>query len=73
MKTMEVYVRGSAHIPARFWDYALRTNKIVNKDKFYTDEGFHFSKNDTELYKSLSKEERRKIQFLYISEVKRQI
>lgn len=71
MSTIEVYVRGSCHIPARFWDYALRTDfKQSSGGRMYIDAGFHLSKTDTELYKSLSEEERKKVRFLYINGIK---
>jgi len=71
MQTIEVYVRGSTLIPARFWDYALRTNyKEDSGARMYIDTGFQFSEKDTELYKSLSEDERSKVKFLYINGVK---
>ena len=71
MQTIEVYVRGSALIPQRFWDYALRTNyKEDSGARMYIDTGFQFSEKDTELYKSLSEDERSKVKFLYINGVK---
>jgi hypothetical protein len=68
METMEVYVRGNSHIPSRFNEYALRTNHA--DDKWYADLGFNFSKKDTELYKSLSEEVKKKIEFSYINGIK---
>ena len=71
METTEIYVRGNAHTPARFWDYAIRTNYKQNSGgRFYIDNGFVFSENDTELYKSLTDEEKKKVKFLYINGVK---
>lgn len=71
METIEVYVRGNAHTPHRFWDYALRTNyKQDSGARMYIDTGFQFSEKDTELYKSLSEEEKAKVKFLFINGVK---
>lgn len=71
METVEVYVRGDVHTPQRFWDYALRTNyKQSSGARMYIDEGFIFSQTDTDLYKSLSKNEQSKIKFLFINGVK---
>ena len=71
MKTIEVYRRGDAHTPARFWDYALRTDyKQSSGARMYIEEGFKFSQEDTDLYKSLSEEQRAKIKFLYINGIR---
>lgn len=71
METVEVYVRGDAHTPQRFWDYALRTNyKQSSGARMYIDEGFIFSQTNTDLYKSLSKDEQSKVKFLFIDGVK---
>ncbi len=71
METIEVYVRGDVHTPARFWDYALRTNyKQDSGGRMYVDTGFHFSQSDTDLYKSLTENEKKKVKFLYINGVK---
>lgn len=71
MKTIEVYVRGDAFTPQRFWDYALRTNyKQDSGGRMYIDTGFTFSQKDTDLYKSLTEEQQKKIKFLYINGVK---
>ena len=71
MKTTEVYVRGDAHTPQRFWDYALRTDyKQSSGARMYIDTGFTFSQKDTDLYKSLSKNKKDKVKFLFINGVK---
>ena len=71
METIEVYVRGDAHTPQRFWDYALRTNyKQDSGGRMYVDTGFIFSQKNTDLYKSLSDEEKKKVRFLYVNGVK---
>jgi len=71
METIEVYVRGDAHTPSRFWDYALRTNyKQDSGGRMYIDTGFIFSQNNTDLYKSLTEDEKKKVRFLYINGVK---
>jgi hypothetical protein len=68
METIEVYVIGDAHTPARFWDYALRTNyKQASGGRMYIDLGFQYSQTDTDLYKSLTEEEKKKVKFLYIN------
>lgn len=67
METIEVYVRGDAHTPSRFWDYALLTNGDTKK---YNDYGFHFCQKNTDLYKSLTEEERKRVSFLYVNGVK---
>ena len=71
METIEVYMRGDAHTPARFWDYALRTNyKQDSGARMYIEEGFIFSQTNTDLFKSLSEKNRAKVKFLYINGVK---
>lgn len=71
METIEVYVRGDAHTPQRFWDYALRTNfKQASGGRMYVDTGFVFSQKDTDLYKSLSDADKKKVKFLYVNGVK---
>lgn len=71
METVEVFVRGDAHTPSRFWDYALRTNyKESSGARMYIDTGFMLSQKDKDTYKSLTEEQRSKVQFLYINGVK---
>ncbi len=71
METIEIYVRGNSFIPQRFWDYAIRTNyKQDSGGRMYVDAGFVFSQKDTELYKSLSDDDRKKVRFLYVNGVK---
>ena len=71
MNTIEVYVRGDAHTPSIFWDYALRTNyKQSSGARMYVDNGFRFSQKDTDLYKSLTEEEKKKVSFLFVNGVK---
>jgi hypothetical protein len=71
METIEVYFRGYVHHPARFWDYALRTNyKQSSGARMYVDIGFTFSEKYTEQYKALSDDEKKKVRFLYINGVK---
>lgn len=72
MNTIEVYVRGDAHTPSRFWDYALRTNyKQSSGARWYVETlGFRFSQKDTDLFKSLSEDERKEVKFLYVNGVK---
>lgn len=71
METIEVYVRGDANTPQRFWDYALRTNyKQDSGARMYIDTGFIFSQKDTDIYKSLSEDGRKKVKFLYVNGVK---
>jgi hypothetical protein len=68
METIEVYVRGDAHAPQRFWDYALQTNyKQESGARMYIDTGFRFSQKDTDLFKSLSEEQKKKVKFLFIN------
>jgi hypothetical protein len=68
MEIIEVYVRGDAHTPQRFWDYALRTNcKPESGGRMYFDTGFVFSQKDTDLYNSLSDEDKKKVRFLYVN------
>jgi hypothetical protein len=71
METIEVYVRGDAHTPHRFWDYALRTNyKQDSGGRMYVDNGFHFCQKSTDLFKSLSVEEKKKVKFLFVNGIK---
>jgi hypothetical protein len=71
MNTIEVYVRGDAFTPQRFWDYALRTNyKQESGGRMYVDTGFHFSQKHTDEFKSLTEEQRKKVKFLYINGIK---
>jgi hypothetical protein len=71
MNTIEVYVRGDAKTPQRFWDYALRTNYEQSSGaKFYVDTGFVFDQKNTDLFKSMTEEQRKKVKFLYINGVK---
>lgn len=71
METIEVYVRGDAHTPQKFWVYALRTNcEQDNGAEMYVNTGFKFSQKDTDLFKSLSEKQKKKINFLYVDGVK---
>lgn len=71
METIEVYVRGDAHTPQRFWDYALRTNyKQESGARMYIDTGFQFSQKHTDEYKALSDADKQKVKFLYVNGVK---
>ena len=71
MYTIEVYVRGDANTPQRFWDYALRTNyKESSGGRMYIDTGFRFCQKNTDLYKSLTEDDKKKVKFLYINGVK---
>jgi hypothetical protein len=64
METIDVYVRGDVYKPQRFWDYALRTNyKQDSGGRMYIDTGFTFSQKDTDLYKSLSDEDKKKVRY----------
>lgn len=71
MNTVEIYVKGNAHIPHRFYDYALwaraRTEDEIKK---FTDLGFQFTLKDTDLFKSLDEEAQKKVQFLYVNGIK---
>lgn len=73
MEFPKVYMRRDHHqIPSRFWFYAL-LNSIDTKEEvhsFYLKEGFDISEGDTNLYKSLTDEEKNKIKFLYIDGIK---
>jgi hypothetical protein len=71
MEIIEVYVRGNARTPQRFWDYALRTNtKQDSGGRMYVDTGFIFSQRNTDLFKSLSENARKRVRFFYINGVK---
>lgn len=60
----QVYAKGDAHTPYRFWEYALVTSET---DPRYVDylkkQGFKYSDDDTKLYHSLSEEQQKKINF----------
>ena len=66
MEIIEVYVRGNAHTPSRFWDYALRTN-CKEESGGGMDSGFVFSQKDTDLYASLTEDEKSKVRFLWVN------
>lgn len=70
MIVSEVYRRGDAHTPARFWDYALRTSTLGDYGRDLHEMGFRRCKKDEELFNSLSDKEKAKVQFLYIDGVK---
>lgn len=70
MIVSEVYRRGYVHTPARFWDYALRTNTREHFARDLHEMGFQYSKEDSYLYNSLSDDEKAKVKFLYIDGVK---
>lgn len=62
---IEVFVRGDAHTPERFWEYALSTRpKFLER---YTNLGFKYSEKDTETFKNLNNEDRKKIKFKFIN------
>lgn len=68
MGTIKVYVRGDIQTPERFWNYALLTNyKQESDEKMYIDKGFRFSQKDTDLYKSFSENDKKKINFFYVN------
>lgn len=68
METIEVYVKGDAFTPSRFWSYALRTNfKQSSGARYYIDNGYIFSQKDTDEYKAMSENERKKIKFDFIN------
>jgi hypothetical protein len=71
METIQVYVRGDAHTPERFWHYALRTScEEDSVSEMYANFGFKFSQKDTDLFKSLTEEQKNKVNFLYVNGMK---
>jgi len=60
-----VYRRGTAHIPARFWDIALSTKEI--HAKIYDALGFFLCTEATAEFNSISREEQERVQFAYVS------
>ena len=65
---IEVFVKGDAHTPQRFWDYALRTKPKFGRELHEL--GFIFSQQNTDLYKRLSDEEKKKVRFTFIDGVR---
>ena len=70
MIVIDVFVKGDALTPHRFWDYALRTE--TKHARFYHEMGFQYSKRYSEEYENLSETERKKVQFLWINGVKQE-
>lgn len=67
MDKIGVYVKGDSFTPERFWSYALVTD--LNKKGSHNDivvRSYNFSQKDTDLYNSLTKEQQKKIQFLFV-------
>jgi len=67
MKIVEVFMKGDAHTPERFWDFALRTE--TKHARFYDELGFIFSEKHTKEYIELSDEDKKKVNFKYINGV----
>lgn len=61
MKTEKVYVKGNPYVPESFWDYALLTEP--KHEKKLLNMGYVFSKKETELYSTLSKERKKSVRF----------
>lgn len=67
MDKIGVYVKGDPFTPERFWSYALVTD--LNKKGLHNDivvRSYNFSQKDTDLYNSLTKEQQKKIHFLFV-------
>ena len=68
MKTSDVFLKGDAMTPQRFWQYALRTE--TKHSRRYEDLGFKYSEKHTKEYNSLSPEDKEKVRFTFINGVK---
>lgn len=64
----EVFVKGNAHTPQRFWEYALRT---VTKDaRWYDNMGYRYSEKHTNEYNNLSDDDKKRVSFTFINHKK---
>lgn len=67
MDKIGIYVDGDALTPQRFWSYALVTD--LNKNgthEFIVKQHYIFDLKNTNLYNSLTQEQKEKITFTYI-------
>lgn len=65
---IEVFQKGDAYTPQRFWSYALRTE--TKHAKFYDNMGYIYSEKNTKQYTALSDEEKKKVNFTYINGIR---
>ena len=61
----QVFLKGDAHTPSRFWEYALRTE--TKHSNFYDSLGFKYSEKDTQEYINMDAETKKKVRFVYIN------
>lgn len=67
MNIEEVYVKGDAHTPQRFWEIAFRNTTLSPMRWLMEQEGFVFSQKLTDEYKGYSDEQKKKVRFNYIN------
>lgn len=67
-RVKEVFLKGNANTPQRFWEFALMTE--TKHSNFYNSIGFIYSQKHTEEYKNLSEDDKNKVKFSYINGVK---
>lgn len=65
MIVADVFVKGDAHTPERFWSIALRTE--TKHARFYDSLGYVYCKKRTEEYSRMSKKTKEKVRFNYIN------
>lgn len=63
-----VYVNGNAQTPERFWSYALVTN--INEAGSPVKNNYTFCQKNTDLYNSLTEDEKNKLKFMFVDGVK---
>jgi hypothetical protein len=68
MIVSEVFMKGDAFTPQRFWEYAFRTE--TKHGRFYNLLDFTYSEKHTKEYNGLSDMDKKKVEFKYINGVK---
>lgn len=66
--TIDVFLKGDAHTPQKFWEYALRTE--TKHSRVYNELGFKYSEKHTKEYMSLNDKDKKKVRFVFIDGIK---
>ena len=65
METIDVFMKGDALTPQKFWEYALKTE--TEHVRFYNKLGFTFSVKHTKEYIRLTDNDKNRVNFTYIN------
>jgi hypothetical protein len=64
-KVSQIFRKGEAGTPMRFWEYALRTEN--KHSRLYDSLGFIYSESVSKMYNSMSDKEKEILKFKYIN------